>query len=136
MARRALTGGGEAEEDDVNMTPLLDIVFIMLIFFIVTAEFVKEPGQEIIRPDAENSEQVKLVGILVAISSENRIFINKDEVELAEVRVIVEQLRRENPKGEAVIQADEGSQTRYLIEVMEQVRAAGVTEVSVSTEPN
>ncbi len=136
MARRALTGGGEAEEDDVNMTPLLDIVFIMLIFFIVTAEFVKEPGQEVIRPDAENSEQVKLVGILVAISSENRIFINKDEVELAEVRVIVEQLRRENPKGEAVIQADEGSQTRYLIEVMEQVRAAGVTEVSVSTEPN
>ncbi|MEL6365707.1 MAG: biopolymer transporter ExbD [Pseudomonadota bacterium] len=136
MARRAFTGGGEAEEDDVNMTPLLDIVFIMLIFFIVTAEFVKEPGRDPLRPEAESAEQVRLVGILVAITEENEIYINKEEVDIGEVRAIVEQLRRENPKGDAVIQADEGSQTRYLIEVMEQIRAAGVDEVNVSTEPN
>ena len=133
--RRPLGGGDQSEEEDVNMTPLLDIVFIMLIFFIVTSTFVKEPGAEIIRPEAEQAEEKKLVSILVAVTSENEIYINKRQVELNEVKAAVEALRRENPKGGAVIQADETSETRYLVEVMEQVKAAGVEQIAVSAEP-
>ncbi len=123
-----------ADEEDVNVTPLLDIVFIMLIFFIVTSTFVKEPGVEVMRPEAVTAEERRLASIIVAISSEDEIWINKEQVELQEVRAVVEQLRRENPKGTAVVQADAESKSRLLVEVVNQIRATGVTDVAVSTE--
>lgn len=134
MARRSFSSAAQSAEDDVNVTPLLDIVFIMLIFFIVTATFVKEPGVQIDRPEAATAEQQKLVSILVAITPENEIYINKQKVGLDGVKAAVEKLRRENPKGGAVIQADRDSNTRYLVEVLNQMRAAGVTNVAVSAE--
>jgi biopolymer transport protein ExbD len=121
-------------DEDVNMTPLLDIVFIMLIFFIVTSTFVKEPGIEVTRPEAVTAQERKLASIIIAISSEDEIWINKERIELEAVKVTVEQLKRENPKGTAVIQADTKSKTRLLVEVVNQVRAAGVEDVAVSTE--
>ena len=133
MARRSLSQSA-GEEEDVNVTPLLDIVFIMLIFFIVTSTFVKEPGVEINRPGAVSAEERKLASIIVAISDEDEIWINKEKVELQEVKAIVEQLRRENPKGTAVVQADAKSKTRLLVEVVTQIRATGLTDVAVSTE--
>ena len=132
MARRQKP---QADGDDVNVTPLLDIVFIMLIFFIVTSTFVKEPGVPIERPEALTTEVRKLASILVAIAPDNKIWINREEVKLEEVRAVVEQLARENPKGTAVVQADKGSESRYLVEVLNQVKAAGISEVAVSTEP-
>ncbi|MEO1015036.1 MAG: biopolymer transporter ExbD [Pseudomonadota bacterium] len=131
---RSRYGSGGGDEDDVNVTPLLDIVFIMLIFFIVTSTFVKEPGVEIERPDAQTATERKLASILVAITAENEIWINKDEVELDEVRLAVEALKRENPKGTAAIQVDSRADTRFLVEVADQIRAAGVTDIAVSTE--
>lgn len=123
------------DEGDVNVTPLLDIVFIMLIFFIVTATFIKEPGVEVVRPPAETAEDQRLVSILVAIDGENRIWINREEVPLEGVRNAVERLRRENPKGSAVIQSDGTAHSRYLVEVLQQIRDAGVQEViAVSTK--
>jgi biopolymer transport protein ExbD len=123
------------DEEDVNVTPLLDIVFIMLIFFIVTATFIKEPGIQVQRPPADTAQQQKLVSILVAISTDNRIWINRKEVPLEGVRVAVERLRRENPKGSAVIQSDAGAHSKYLIEVLQQIRDAGVNDVvAVSTK--
>lgn len=133
MARRNISQGGD-DDQDVNVTPLLDIVFIMLIFFIVTSTFVKEPGVEIERPDAVSSTERKLASIIVAISDEDEIWINKELVELQEVKAVVEGLRRENPKGTAVVQADAASKTRLLVEVVNQIRATGVTDVAVSTE--
>jgi biopolymer transport protein ExbD len=134
MLRRNRTSA-PADEEDVNVTPLLDIVFIMLIFFIVTATFIKEPGIDVQRPPAETAQQQKLVSILVAISTDNRIWINRKEVPLEGVRVAVERLRRENPKGSAVIQSDAGAHSKYLIEVLQQIRDAGVTDVvAVSTK--
>lgn len=124
----------KADESDVNVTPLLDIVFIMLIFFIVTATFIKEPGVDVLRPEAQTGEDQRLVSILVAIDSDNSIWINREEVELDAVRATLERLRRENPRGSAVIQADGGAHSEYLIEVLEQIRAAGVDDVvAVST---
>ncbi len=131
---RSRYGSGGGDEEDVNVTPLLDIVFIMLIFFIVTSTFVKEPGVEIERPEAQTATQRKLASILVAITAENEIWINKDEVELDQVRLAVEALKRENPKGTAAIQVDAAADTRYLVEVANQIRAAGVSEIAVSTE--
>ncbi len=133
MARRTITRGATNEED-VNVTPLLDIVFIMLIFFIVTSTFVKEPGIEVTRPDASTAELKRLASILIAISAEDEIWINKKRIQLEEVRFAVEQLHRENPRGTAVVQADAKSKSRYLVEVLNQVRAAGITDVAVSTE--
>ncbi len=117
------------DDSDVNVTPLLDIVFIMLIFFIVTATFIKEPGVDVLRPDADTAEEQRLVSILVAIDSENRVWINRQETPLEGVRSAVERLRRENPRGSAVIQSDGSAHSEYLVEVLEQIRAAGVQDV-------
>lgn len=124
----------KVDESDVNVTPLLDIVFIMLIFFIVTATFIKEPGVDVNRPEALTGEDQRLVSILVAIDSDNSIWINREEVSLDSVRATLERLRRENPRGSAVIQADGSAHSEYLVEVLEQIRAAGVEDVvAVST---
>jgi biopolymer transport protein ExbD len=124
----------KADDSDVNVTPLLDIVFIMLIFFIVTATFIKEPGVDVTRPEAQTAEDQRLVSILVAIDSENTIWINRDEVPIEGVRATVERLRRENPRGSAVVQSDGRAHSEYLVDVLEQIRAAGVEEVvAVST---
>ncbi|MGY6631408.1 MAG: ExbD/TolR family protein [Wenzhouxiangella sp.] len=132
MLRRRRT---DAEDDaDVNVTPLLDIVFIMLIFFIVTATFIKEPGVQVQRPDADTAEEQRLVSVLVAIDSDNRIWINREETPLEGVRAAVERLRRENPRGSAVIQSDGSAESEYLIRVLQQIRDAGVQEtIAVST---
>ena len=134
MARRNFSQGGGAADEDVNVTPLLDIVFIMLIFFIVTSTFVKEPGIEVNRPEAVSAQERKLASIIIAISENDEIWINKERVELEAVRANVEQLVRENPRGTAVVQADSKSKTRLLVEVVNQIRATGVTEVAGSTE--
>jgi biopolymer transport protein ExbD len=133
MARRTIVGEGSADQD-VNVTPLLDIVFIMLIFFIVTSTFVKEPGVDVQRPEAVTAEERRFASIIVAISDQDQIWINKELVDLNEVRAAVEQLRLENPRGTAVVQADAGSRTELLVEVVNQIRDAGVADVAVSTE--
>ena len=134
MARRSTFQSNAGDDDDVNVTPLLDIVFIMLIFFIVTSTFVKEPGVDVTRPEAVSATERRLASIIVAISEEDEIWINKERVELDEVRAAVEQLRRENPKGTAVVQADSKAKSRLLIEVVTQIRATGISDVAVSTE--
>ncbi len=134
MARRASFSQAGNDDEDVNVTPLLDIVFIMLIFFIVTSTFVKEPGIEVERPDAVSATERRQASIIVAISEDDEIWINKERVELEGVKTVVEQLRRENPKGTAVVQADSKSKTRLLVEVVNQIRATGIDDVAVSTE--
>ncbi len=132
MARARRTS--RTDDSDVNVTPLLDIVFIMLIFFIVTATFIKEPGVQVTRPEAQTAEDQRLVSILVAIDSNNTIWINRKEVPVEGVRIAVERLRRENPRGSAVVQSDGRAHSQYLVEVLEQIRAAGVQDVvAVST---
>jgi biopolymer transport protein ExbD len=125
----------KAEEDTaIDMTPMLDIVFIMLIFFIVTATFVKESGIDVTRPDAETAVKQSRVGILIAINEHNEVWINRREVDLAAVRANVEKLHAENPQGGAVIQADKQAQTGILVEIMDQVRLAGVGSISIAAE--
>ncbi|EAQ33026.1 MULTISPECIES: ExbD/TolR family protein [Idiomarina] len=124
----------EEEESAIDMTPMLDVVFIMLIFFIVTASFVKESGIDVNRPDAATAVQKNRANILVAISDSNEVWINKRQIDLRAVQANIERLYAENPQGSVVIQADEESNTKTLIEVMDAARAAGVFDVSVATD--
>ena len=131
MRRHRLTNN---EENDIDITPMLDVVFIMLIFFIVTATFVKESGIDVSRPDAETASKQNRVGILVAINSNSEVWINRREVDLAAVLANIERLSAENPQGGAVIQADKNAQTGVLIEVMDQIRLGGVSQISIAAE--
>ena len=122
------------EDSDINLTPMLDVVFIMLIFFIVTATFIKQAGIEVLRPEAQTSEQKPTVSVLVAIGEGGDIWIDKKKVDVNAVRAHIERLHAENPKGGLVIQADREAKYHLLKAVLNAARAAGLTEVAISTE--
>ena len=125
------------EEEGVDMTPMLDIVFIMLIFFIVTASVVKEAGIDVNRPGAVTAEKKEKASILVAITDKGEIWIDKRPVDVRAVRANIERLRAENPQGSVVIQADKESKNGLLVKVMDAARQAGVENVSLAAEtPN
>jgi biopolymer transport protein ExbD len=124
----------QADEGEIDITPMLDVVFIMLIFFIVTASFVKESGIEVNRPDASTSTAKPRANILIAISDTGEIWINKRKVDESQVRANIERMHAENPQGTVVIQADEEAKTRLLVAVMDAARQAGVYDVSLATE--
>ncbi|MBK1875431.1 ExbD/TolR family protein [Pelagicoccus mobilis] len=121
------------EETDINITPMLDVVFIMLIFFIVTTSFVKETGIEVNRPSAATAEKKERGNILIGIRETGEIYMNKQQIDIRAVRANVERSLAENPEGQVVIVADKGSKTGVFIEVMDQARLAGAV-VSVAAE--
>ena len=124
----------EEEENEINLTPMLDVVFIMLIFFIVTATFIKEAGIEVERPNTTTADSQDDAAILIAISANDEIWIDREERDPRIVRSIIERLHAENPKGSIVIQADEGSTHETLVIVMEAAKAAGVTNVAIASD--
>jgi len=126
----------DEEEAEVNMTPMLDIVFIMLIFFIVTATFVKQSGLEVLRPIAETDEPQQRVSILIAIGPSDQVWMDNQEVDVRAVRAGVEKLLAENPQGSVVIQADRKSKSGVLMQVMDQVRQAGAPATAIATDDN
>ncbi len=122
------------DEAEVNLTPMLDVVFIMLIFFIVTASFVKESGIDVNRPNAATAERKEKGNILVAISADNQIWIDRRQVDPRALRANIERMHAENPMGAVVIQADEESKNKLLVQVMDAARSAGVKNVSIAAE--
>jgi len=122
------------EEQEINITPMLDVVFIMLIFFIVTASFVKESGIEVDRPSAVTAVVQEKGNILVAVTETGEIWINRRQVDPRAVRANIERLHAENPQGSVVIQADRNSTTEMLVQVMDAARQANVTDVSIATQ--
>lgn len=129
MAIRRRTKGEDAELD---MTPMLDIVFIMLIFFIVTSSFVKTAGIEINPPSANSAEQQDNANIFIAISDTGAIWLDNREVDIRSVRSLISRLHADSPDSAVVIQADKNSKTDHLMQVMDQVRQAGVSNVAVA----
>jgi len=120
------------EDAEINITPMLDIVFIMLIFFIVTTSFTKETGAIINKPVAEQAVALSNGTILIGIKSNDDIWMSKRPIELREVRQMVERARGENPEGSVVIVADRGARIGTVTQVMDQVRLAGVEGVAIS----
>jgi len=122
------------EDAEINITPMLDIVFIMLIFFIVTTSFTKETGTVIAKPEAERAQALQNGTILIGIRPNDDIWMAKRQLELREVRQMVERAKSENPEGSVVIVADKGSRIGTVTQVMDQVRLAGVEGVAISAE--
>tara|TARA_B100001750_G_scaffold4372_1_gene3463 strand:+ start:888 stop:1295 length:408 start_codon:yes stop_codon:yes gene_type:complete len=132
--RKNLFQNVEEEEAEINITPMLDVVFIMLIFFIVTASFVKESGLEVNRPDAPTAVKKENANILVAIGASNEIWINRRRIDPRAVRANIERMHAENPEGAVIIQADKKAFTETLVLVMDSARQAGVFNVSIAAE--
>jgi biopolymer transport protein ExbD len=122
------------DEAQIDLTPMLDVVFIMLIFFIVTASFIKEAGIEVNRPEASTADPKENVNILVAISATNEIWMDQRRIDARAVRANIERLHAENPKGAVVIQADNESNTETVAAVLDAAREAGVYDVSLATD--
>ena len=133
--RRSPISSAVAEEEDINLTPMLDVVFILLIFFIVTANFIKEPGLEVNRPDAETSSIQENAAILIAIGSTNDIWIDGRRIDVRQVKANITKLLADNPKGTVVIQADKKATADSIIAIMDQSREAGVYAISLASEP-
>ena len=132
--RRKQGFGADEEDNEINLTPMLDVVFIMLIFFIVTASFIKEAGIDVNRPQALTAEKMEDASILIAISENDEIWIDRKEREPRAVRGIIERLHSENPKGAIVIQADEDSTNEILVIILEAAKAAGVKNVAIASD--
>ncbi|MGO1295893.1 MAG: ExbD/TolR family protein [Vibrio sp.] len=132
MKRRYSTENDE--EAAIDMTPMLDIVFIMLIFFIVTTSFVKEAGIEVNRPSANTAQTVAKGNIMVAVDAGGDVWIDKRHIEVDAVRANIERLRAESPEGAVVIQADEEAGAGVVVKVMDQIRMAGVQNISIAAK--
>ena len=120
----------------MNITPLIDMVFILLIFFAVNASFVKEAGVEIERPSARSAVTQEQANIMIAVTENGEVWVDRQRVDPRSVRGHVERLHAENPEGAVVILADDESQTGLVIEVLDQARLAGVDNVAVAATPD
>ena len=122
------------DDTELDMTPMLDIVFIMLIFFIVTTSFVKESGVTVNAPSAQTASRQESANIFIAITAEEEVWIDRRPVDPRSVRAIVARLHADNPEGSVIIQSDQEASTRILVEVMDQVRLAGVEGIAIAAD--
>ncbi len=136
MRRRR--SGGMDEEAEVDLTPMLDVVFIMLIFFIVTASFIKEVGLDLNKPEGGDAPKTvtENENILIQITNDGLIFIDRRNVDVRAIRANIERLRAERPNGQVVVAPGAASQNGLLVEVMDQARLAGAEEISLAAEVN
>ncbi len=126
----------QTEEKVADLTPMLDVVFIMLIFFIVTATFIKETGVEVNRPDTQTAQLKKTVSLLVGVAPDSAVWIDKKKVDIRNVRPTMERLHAENPKGGLVIQADGDSKVEKVLAIMDAARSIGINQVAIAGEEN
>ena len=134
--RRIGSRFSEAEEESaIDITPMLDVVFIMLIFFIVTATFVKESWIEVNKADAATAVKQEKANILIAINANNQIYIDRRNVDVRRVRPVVERLHAENPQGSVVIQADKESKMDIFVKVWDAAKEAGVDNIAIAAQP-
>ncbi|ARR50832.1 TPA: ExbD/TolR family protein [Photobacterium damselae] len=122
------------EDAQIDLTSMLDIVFIMLIFFIVTSSFVRESGVEVNRPQASHAVSQKDAGIFIAITSANDIYIDKRIVDAERVQATIEHMLVDQPDAALVIQADEHAYNGTVVKVMDAAKGAGVTNIALAAE--
>ena len=135
MRKTDLSMGQDDDGDEINLTPMLDVVFIMLIFFIVTASFIKEAGLDVNRPDAPVTEtKPEDANILVIINGNDEIWIDRRMIDPRAVRANIQRMHAENPNGSVVIQANKASTNKMLVWVMDSTRSAGVYSISIADQ--
>ncbi len=124
----------DQEEAAIDMTPMLDIVFIMLIFFIVTTSFVKEAGIDVNRPKAAQATQKKSANIFIAVRENGEIWMDKRMVDVERVAANIEKMLAEQPTDMVVVQADKEARHGLVVKVMDQIKAAGIDKISIAAE--
>ena len=134
--RRRVNRSSSEQDSEINLTPMLDIVFIMLIFFIVTTSFIKESGIDVNRPTAKTAQRNEHGRIIVSIKPNGEVWIDKRAVDIRAVRANVARLHAENPLGSVIIAADRETKTHDLVQVMDQIRMAGISNAAIATEPD
>lgn len=122
------------EEADVSLTPMLDVVFILLIFFIVTASFVKETGIEITRPLSETASKQENTAISVAIDEQGEVWVDGQRIDVRMLRSYIEKAYSGNPQSAVVVIAHRASRNAALITVLDQIRLAGVDDIAIAAD--
>lgn len=122
----------ETSAANVNLTPLIDMVFILLIFFMVTASFTKESGIEVDRPSAQTTIRQEQASLIIAINKEGEIWIDNKQVDIRSIRAHIEQLHTQNPEGAVIIMADKNALTGITVDVLDQIRLSGVSNVAIA----
>lgn len=122
----------ETDSADINLTPLIDMVFILLIFFVVTSSFVKESGIEVNRPSAQSAERQERGNIIISVTKNGEIWIDRRKVDINALRANVERLHAENPEGSVIVASDRDARTEVLVQALDQARLAGVANVSIA----
>lgn len=128
--RRSLRRSSKTE--GINMAPLIDMVFILLIFFMVTMSFVKETGIDVQRPTASTAVLKEKGNILIGVNANGHVFLERKQIDVRSVRAHIERCLAENPEGAVVIVADKASHTGVVIQVIDQCRLAGARNVSMA----
>ena len=118
----------------IEMGPLMDIVFILLIFFVVTSSFTRETGVDVTKPQAQSASQLEKENLLIAITREGTIHMNERQVDLASLQDILKQSLAKAPDREAVVIADKGTETGVLVQVIDMCNLAGVKKVSIAAQ--
>lgn len=119
----------------INLTPLIDMVFILLIFFIVTSKFTKESGVDVSRPEASTASSQEQANIVVGITAQGEVWIDGQAVAMGSVRAQIERLHAANPKGAVILVVDKAAATGITVEVLDHARLAGVSNVSIAASP-
>ena len=125
------TGNNDAE---INLSPLIDVVFLLLIFFIVTTVFVEETGIQVSKPRAASSEDLEKQAILLAVSADGRVWQGGREIGIDGVRAVVGALLEEDPSTPVVVRADAATPTQTTVRVVDAAKLAGARSVSLATE--
>jgi len=126
--------GTRSRKSDINMTPLIDMVFILLIFFIVTTSFVREAGVDVQRPSAQTAETKEKANVILGLTSAGQIFVEGRSLDIRSVRAYMERFLAETPDGSVVIVADKESSTGAAVQVLDQCRLAGVQNISIAAK--
>lgn len=131
---RRVSRNRQEDESKIDITPMLDVVFIMLIFFIVTASFIKESGANVVKPVAETEEKKPKATILLAINEKDEIWLDRRKLDPRAVKANLNRLRAENPEGEVIVQADQNSTAETVMKVIEALKDAGIPVPTIATE--
>ncbi len=126
---------GESEDHGIDLAPMLDFVLNLLIFFIITTSFIKEAGTTVVRPNASTAEHRESGNILIAIRENGDIWMDRKQVDIREVRAVIERLHIERPDDTVVVVADTASQAEVLANVMDQVKQGGIRDISIAATP-
>lgn len=126
----------ESEDHGIDLAPMLDFTINLLIFFIITTSFIKEAGVTVFKPEATTAEHRESGNLLIAIRENGDIWMDREQVDLRELRTRIERLHIERPDDTVVIIADRNSHAGVVAKVMDEVRAGGIEEVSIAADPD